>query len=108
MGHSQKRNYLDAGMKGKLSGNSWKKQLNWTLLSLGFLVTTNFRPSDSVRDIYRLLNEYNDKLNPKIVEKQEAKKEDEDEDDITKQLEAQINQTKKESKEKSHNFLSGK
>ncbi len=69
------------------------------------MVTTNFRPSDSVRDIYRLLNEYNDKMNEKEDEKPETQKEDEDED-ISKELANQIKLAKKESKEKSHKFMS--
>lgn len=71
----------------------------------GFLVTTNFREKDCVRECYGLLNEYFNKLYP--AAKPEVKAEaDDDDDDIAAQLQDQIDKTKEEVKEKAQKFQS--
>jgi tRNA acetyltransferase TAN1 len=70
----------------------------------GFLVTCNFREKDSVREVYRLLNEYYTKLH----EEDEPKKEETvpEDDDIESQLKSEIEKTSRETKEKAQKFQS--
>lgn len=70
----------------------------------GFLVTCNFREKDSVREVYRLLNEYYSKLHKE--EEPETKVTAGDDDDIESQLKSEIEKTNKESKQRSTLFQS--
>ncbi|KAG5680594.1 hypothetical protein PVAND_010090 [Polypedilum vanderplanki] len=76
----------------------------------GFLVTYNFKEKESVREIYKLLNEYyQDQHNAEKNEetpknKEGSDDEEEEEEDITKQLNAEIDKAKQETKEKSNLF----
>jgi hypothetical protein len=69
----------------------------------GFLVTCNFREKDSIREVYRLLNEYYSKLHKEDEVEQEVTAAD---DDIESQLKNEIEKTTKETKEKAQNFQS--
>lgn len=73
----------------------------------GYLVTTNFKQRDGVREAYMILNKYNEKLNGDKSEESKEKKEEDDEDDIASQLQSQIEQTKKDTQERSYKFQSG-
>jgi tRNA acetyltransferase TAN1 len=70
-------------------------------------VTYNFKEKESVREIYKLLNEYYQKQQPPKAEGELPENddgEDDDEEDITKQLSAEIVKTQQETQEKSNLF----
>ncbi|CRL02196.1 CLUMA_CG015215, isoform A [Clunio marinus] len=73
----------------------------------GFLVTCNFKERDSIREVYSLLNEYYEKIKPESVKSEEVvEKNEDDEDDIANAIQNQIEKTKQEVKNRSHNFQS--